>query len=180
VDFSPSSLVVVRPPGVSRNSNVWHKMPVELVLEIFMDLSPRDVSSFISSCRYLHHRFGNSAFLSSVFKVLLRSPHSSIHWFMPVATVSGEVEKFCKACNDSWSSESDEPAAQCLDGGSIVFSKEFPLVQFFRANHLTLSMQNRHRLWKIAQQFRREWYKYRTEGYEYNVFELGSIRPQGR
>ncbi|PVF98446.1 hypothetical protein CPB86DRAFT_814818 [Serendipita vermifera] len=180
VDLSLRSSGSRHPPGALQSATMWRKMPAEIVLEILVNLSSSDVVSFTSSCRYLHHHFGNPAVLSSVLRALLRSPESSIHWFMPVAAVNGEVEGFCRACNDSWSSENNEPAAQSPDGVAILFASEFPILEFFRANYLTLSMQNRFRLWKIAQQFRQEWYKYRTEGYEYNIFELGSIRPHGK
>ncbi|PVF98447.1 hypothetical protein CPB86DRAFT_705323, partial [Serendipita vermifera] len=174
LSFSASTNIQVS--EAPHNATTWDKVPEELIFEIFMNLSLKDIISFVSSCRYLYRRFGNPTFLASAVRILLRSPQSSIYWFMPVATVNGEVQKFCEACNQSWSSESNEPAARTLDGVSVVFAPNFPLFQFFQANYCTDSMRNRRRIWNIVQQFRQEWYKYRTEGYEYDVFKRGFIR----
>jgi hypothetical protein len=143
--------------------NHWDRVPTEIVLEILSKLSIGEVFSFASSCRNLYHQFGNPAFISLLLRTQLRRPLSSSYWFLPVATVKGEVEKFYQAFDESWASKSEAKTSNSADS-SIVFHPDFPLFEFFRINYDTDSMKNRRRLWRISQQFRGEWYKYRTEG----------------
>jgi hypothetical protein len=125
----------------------------------------KDVLSLTSSCRYFYHRFGNPDFLSLWLRVQLRAPLSGVYWFLPVSAVEGEVESFVKACEESKPSQTAATASPS-PGASIVFDASFPLFDFFRVNYGTDSMKNRRRLWRISRQFREEWYKYRTDGYE--------------
>jgi hypothetical protein len=152
----------------------WETLPTEIVIDILSHLSIPQVLCFASSSRYLYHRFGNPAFLSMLLRSQLRQPNSSIHWVLPVDTVKGEVEKFYQACNESMESVPKEST-----DASIAFDGNFPLLEFLQTNWTTDSMRNRRRFWRISQQFRREWYKYRTEGYEYNVFEKGACFRAG-
>ncbi|CAG8648542.1 4255_t:CDS:10, partial [Acaulospora colombiana] len=118
----------------------WKTVPVEIVIEVLCNLSIQEVLSFGSSCR-------------------------DCYWFLPVANVEGEVEKFLKACKES---KYLRPNATRLKSScnSTIFDPDFPTLDFFRANYSSDSMKNRRRLWRISQQFRQEWYKYRTEGYK--------------
>jgi hypothetical protein len=95
----------------------------------------------------------------------LSRPLSDAYWFLPVATVQGEVEKFLKVCEESKTSGGAVKASTSPDA-SVVFDADFPLWDFFRANYRTDSMKNRRRLWRISLRFSEEWYKYRTEGWE--------------
>jgi hypothetical protein len=153
----------------------WDKLPTEIILEILRDLSIFEVLSFSSSCRSFRYLFASPAFISSLLREQLHRPLSSMYWFMPVGTVEGEVEKFLQACKlprlPDKEGNTELPSTESCD----IFSLNFPLHDFVRRNYQTESMRNRRRLWRISQQFRREWYRYRTEGYDYNVFELGFI-----
>jgi hypothetical protein len=162
-----------QPYNVVQTQITWDRLPTEIVLEILGNLSIRDVLSFTSCCRMFHMGFGNKAFLSSLLRGQLRRPLSSIYWFMPVNTVMGEVERFDEACKNSITLNSDGKNEPSLPDLALCFTYEFPLYDFVRTNYRTESMRNRRRLWRISQQFRHEWYRYRTEGYEYNVYELG-------
>jgi hypothetical protein len=146
-------------------SGLWQNCPVEIVLEILLNLPIGHILSFTSSCRHFYHRFGNPEFLSLILRTWLRHPLSAAYWFLPVAAVKGEVEKFRKVCEESISSELLATASTSLDV-SIVFEVDFPLLEFFRINYRTDSMKNRRWLWRISRQFREEWYRYRTEGRE--------------
>jgi hypothetical protein len=95
----------------------------------------------------------------------LSKPLSDVYWFLPVATVRGEVEKFVKVCEESKPSGAAVKTSISPDA-AVVFDADFPLWDFFRVNYCTDSMKNRRRLWRISLQFREEWYKYRTEGWE--------------
>ncbi|PVG01671.1 hypothetical protein CPB86DRAFT_812300 [Serendipita vermifera] len=128
----------------------WQNLPTEMALKILSDLSIDEVLSFTTSCRYLYHKFGEPGFLSMLLRAQLRIPLSDVYWFLPVSTVEGEVAKFCEACDESKASDI-----------SVVFNPAFPLWDFFRANYASDSMRNRRRFWRISQQFRQEWYKYR-------------------
>lgn len=171
--LSDSSSIDIQPSEVSEELKKWDKLPTEIRLEIFANVSIPDFFAFTSSCRYFHLQFGNHNFVSSLMRTQLRRPLSSLHWFLPVTDVKGEVETFCHACNESRTPESETPS-QMAEGIPMVFDPNFPLFQYVRTNWITDSMKNRRRIWRITQQFRQEWYKYRTEGYEYNIFEEGN------
>jgi hypothetical protein len=144
---------------------LWDKLPIEIVLEIFVSSHIREVLSFATCCRSFRSRFGNEAFLSSLLRDQMRRPHGSMYWLLPVATINEEVEKFCQACRESKVLESNGKDQPTLMDAAIIFSQEFPLYNFVQANYRTESMRNRRRLWRISRQFRREWYRYRTKGY---------------
>jgi hypothetical protein len=144
---------------------LWQNCPVEIILEILLNLPISHILSFTSSCRHFYHSFGNPEFLSLLLRMQLRWPLSDAYWFLPVATVKGEVEQFRKACEESILSELFATTSASSDV-SIVFDANFPLLEFFRINYRTDSMKNRRRLWRISRQFREEWYRYRTEGRE--------------
>ncbi|PVF91195.1 hypothetical protein CPB86DRAFT_878641 [Serendipita vermifera] len=143
----------------------WQNIPAEIVIEILSNLSVKEVLYFASSCRQFHHRFGGCDFLAILLRAQFRLPLSGSYWFLPVPNVEGEVEKFCKACNGSKSGKPNVLLPKSSDV-SVILDPEFPIVDFFRANYSSDSMRNRRRLWRISQQFRREWYRYRTEGYD--------------
>ncbi|PVG01672.1 hypothetical protein CPB86DRAFT_812301 [Serendipita vermifera] len=153
----------------------WQRLPTEIVINVLSNSSIDDILRFTSSCRYFYHNFGNPDFLSMLLRTQLRLPLSDAYWFSPVSTVDGEVEKFCQACDQSKSSKANGMLPRSSDV-SGVFKADFPLWDFFRANYPSDSMRNRRRLWRISQQFRQEWYKYRTKGYEYDVYKTGG-RP---
>jgi hypothetical protein len=142
----------------------WRDLPTEIVLEILSDLSIEEVLSFNSSCRSFYHRYGNPSFLSHLLRAWLRQPLSDVYWFLPVATVKGEVDKFREVCEESRPSNAKVTDLES-EGASMAFKTDFPLLEFFRANHSTDSMRNRRRLWRISQQFREIWHDYRTSGY---------------
>jgi hypothetical protein len=144
---------------------MWDILPTEIIFEIFQNTPIQEILSLTSCCRSFYDRFGNISFLSSVFRARLRHPLGSMHWFMPVSTVEGEIDRFCEACKDSIVLENKSKDRTVLIDPAIVFAQEFPLYEFVRENYLTESMRNRRRLWRISQQFRREWYRYRTKGY---------------
>ncbi|PVG01673.1 hypothetical protein CPB86DRAFT_871077 [Serendipita vermifera] len=150
----------------------WQNVPAEIVIEVLSNLSIKDVLSFTSSCRQFHHRFGGRDFLSILLRAQFRLPLSGSYWFLPVPNVEGEVEKFCKACIESISDKANVLLPKSSDV-SVIFDPDFPLVDFFRANYSSDSMRNRRRLWRISQQFRQEWYRYRTKGYEDRSDEEG-------
>ncbi|PVG01681.1 hypothetical protein CPB86DRAFT_83551 [Serendipita vermifera] len=160
LSYSPSTnLQIPNQPTVAGH---WGKLPTEIVLEVLSDLPLNELLSFASIFRYFYHKFGDSNFLSSLLRIQMRRPLSDTHWFMPVATVKGEVGKFCAACNESKSSEIGVTISKSAEG-YVTFGAGFPLFEFFRTNFNTDSMKNRKRLWRISQQFRDEWYTYRTE-----------------
>jgi hypothetical protein len=151
--------------NISKAQTLWDRLPIEIVLEILGMLPIHEVLSFLNCCQDFRSRFGNSIFLSSLLRGQMCWPDGRMYWFMPVSTVEGEVERFCEICRESsilGSNREDEPA---LKNTAIVFSRKFPLYDFVQANYRTESMRNRRRLWRISQQFRREWYRYRTKGY---------------
>lgn len=158
---SSSSLTSARAPFQTAIAGHWDKLPSEIALEILSDLTLSELLSFTSVCRCFHHRFGDSDFLSLWLRSQLHRPLNSTHWFMPVATVNGEVDKFYAACNESKSPGASATISKSAEN-SVVFSAGFPLFEFFRTNFGTDSMKNRRRLWRISQQFRAEWYRYRT------------------
>jgi hypothetical protein len=150
---------------IATTYGLWQSLPVEILIEILSDFSFKELLSFTALCRSFHHHIGNSSFLSLWLRVHLRRPLSNVYWFLPVPAVNGELEKFWRACEESKPSQSAIMTSFSTNS-SIVFDANFPLFEFFRANYGTDSMKNRRRLWRISQQFRNEWYKYRTDGYE--------------
>ncbi|PVF91196.1 hypothetical protein CPB86DRAFT_719915 [Serendipita vermifera] len=157
IDLSshPSSDIPV--PQLGTNVGHWESLPTEIIIDILSSLSIEEVLSFTSCCRYLYHKFGNQSFLSILLRTRLRLPLSDVYWFLPVSSVKGEVEKFCGACVQA--------NVSLLDSSDVMFDQDFPLFTFFRTNYRSDSMRSRRRLWRISQQFRREWYKYRTKGF---------------
>ncbi|PVG01682.1 hypothetical protein CPB86DRAFT_823601 [Serendipita vermifera] len=139
---SSSSLTSARAPFQTAIAGHWDKLPSEIVLEILSDLTLSELLSFTSVCRCFHHRFGDSDFLSLWLRSQLHRPLNSTHWFMPVATVNGEVDKFYAACNESKSPGASATISKSAEN-SVVFSAGFPLFEFFRTNFGTDSMKNR-------------------------------------
>ncbi|PVG01676.1 hypothetical protein CPB86DRAFT_823596 [Serendipita vermifera] len=154
-----------QPPKSVKSIGHWRNVPAEIVIAIFSDLSIKEVLSFTSSCSYFHHEFGSTHFLSMLLRTQLRLPLSGSYWFLPVDRVQGEVKKFGEACHKSKHTGANPPLPKLWEV-SVVFDLDFPLLQFFRDNYTSDSMKNRRRLWRISQQFRAEWYRYRTEGYK--------------
>ncbi|PVG01674.1 hypothetical protein CPB86DRAFT_83415 [Serendipita vermifera] len=144
-------------PQQGTNIGHWQSLPTEIMLSILSILSIKEVLAFTSSCRYLYHKFGNPDFLSILLRTRLRLPLSDVYWFLPVSSVKGEAKKFCEACGPV--------NVSLLNSSDVVFDQDFPLFTFFRTNYPSDSMRNRRRLWRISQQFRAEWYKYRTKGF---------------
>ncbi|PVG01677.1 hypothetical protein CPB86DRAFT_83410 [Serendipita vermifera] len=160
VSIDPSSRPSshIRVPQPDTNVSSWKNFPAEIMVDILSNLSFKEVLSFTSCCQYLYHKFGNPSFLSALLRTRLRIPLSDVYWFLPVSSVKGEVEKFCEACGQA--------NVSLLNSSDVLFDRDFPLFTFFRTNYPSDSMRNRRRLWRLSQQFRREWYKYRTRGYE--------------
>ncbi|PVF91194.1 hypothetical protein CPB86DRAFT_792216, partial [Serendipita vermifera] len=117
-----------------RSVGQWQTLPTEIVVEILSNVSLKGLLSFISSCRHLHHKFGDSSFLSMLLRTQLPLPLSDIHWFLPVSTVKGEVEKFVEACNESKSHASNAVLSRSLKA-LVTFDPDFPLWDFFRTNY---------------------------------------------
>jgi hypothetical protein len=156
-------------PSSDASSGLWDRLPPEIRYQILGVLSIKDILAFSSTCRLVYHR--EKPVILSILRRRILDPRGDLHWFLPVITVQDDIRNFFKAALRPLNCTNGSETAQMLT--YIIKDPEFPLLAFLGANYPTDSMRNRRRLWRIAKQFRKEWRRYRTKGYEYNIFEQG-------
>jgi hypothetical protein len=167
--FKLKDAAPVELPSSDASSGLWDRLPPEIRYQIFKILSIKDILAFSATCRLVYHR--ENPVILSIIRHRILDPRGDLHWFLPVNTVKDDVQNFSEATIRPVKWTNGPETAQML--ASIIMDPQFPLLAYLGANYPTDSMRNRRRLWRIAKQFRTEWRKYRTKGYEYNIFEQG-------
>jgi hypothetical protein len=153
---------------------MFDKLPVELLLVIFGQISLPSYLSVSAACKSLRSLLTASDFADSIMKVAITRGH--LRWISPVDAMPSEVNR-ANEIFGQWISvypaqnatvRAESPSY--LEAQNPLLFPNFPRLAFVHACFQSDSMMNRKRIWGIVKQYDDLWMDYRTNGWQEDRF----------
>ena len=121
----------------------------------------------------MHDLVVDSKFTAMVYREMLQPDFNrGLYWLYPIEQKPGEYDNFVNSLK-TWIASGSNVAGS----GRLIFSHEFPVIQFVYALYVEDSPRNRRRLWNNVKQLREVWVDYRLNGWKVNRFGVPYRNP---